>query len=388
MDHVPAIPLRFEDATSWMVQHGWRETSEGAAGWMWSNNQLNANVGVQRDLDADVDAQQSLVTRLARHHHLDQKLVSDAIATWQIDTAFLRAANEYVIADTIPLVAGATMLESARQMYRSAATAAIRLRANINGSYSKVGDEVLRDVRMGHTQRGSYIVPIHVRVGHAKKPDEPVIPGSETKEVVDAVESANRRTTRTFAQAIGSIEREVVRPDRAPRGEAIDRLVAHGVTREFVTAVTRTLDQSAVSSIDARFRWAGAQPAPRGVPGRVEIPAAAAPVLHEVIEELKNRRPPRQELYTGPVVVVAREPDESVTRFAIRTSSHGHPSLVEASTKEPLAVVTRWMNDRTIVQLRGTVTRTGAGLIIRTAEVALLDQMYPATDPWYDEPPF
>lgn len=375
--------LRLDDAQAWLTSNGWYSVSEGPGGWMWLNPDLNRRVGVVRNLSEDTQAQLGLVERIADAHQRPRDEVRNELQFWSIDVTYVRAANDIVVADTIPLDAGATMVDSARLMFRSAASAAMRLRPVINGGYSKVGDEVAKSVRMGHTIKGSYIIPVEVHVGEPddadsdEDTDEPVLSGWE--ESAPSVESLERRMTRTFAQAMTAVHREIVRADRLPRGEALLRLVSQGVTAEFVDAVGRVLEHKEVATLDTQFRWAQTQPAPRDVVEKVEIPHSAHDAIRRTGMALRSEKLPRRELFSGPVVRVAHEPGDRTTSFAIRTYRGNRQCRIEAVTKAPVSEVTRWMTNRTTIQISGTVERTSHGLFMpraKVAELAPLDESH------------
>lgn len=267
--------VRLDDANAWLARNGWQQASEGHGGWLWLNESLGGRVGVVRNLDRDEHAQDGLVSRLADAHSREVTDVRRELQFWGIDVTYVRAANDVVIADTIPLNAGATMVESARLMFRSAASAALRLRPVIKGGYSVIGDRVADSVRMGHTIKGSYIIPVEVRVGVGEPADEldtdtgqDPLTGWDTAATVESME---RRMTRTFAQAMAAVHAEIVQREKLPRGEALLHLVSQGVTAEFVDAVARVLDHSEVAQLDTTFQWAQAQPAPRDVSATVAI---------------------------------------------------------------------------------------------------------------------
>lgn len=380
MSEVGAV--RLDDTNAWLVANGWQQASEGRGGWMWLNKALDRHVGVVRNLSSDQQAQAGLVSRLADAHDRKASDVQRELQFWGIDVTYVRAANDVVIADTIPLNAGAAMTESARLMFRSAASAALRLRPVIKGGYSKAGDAVADSVRMGHTIKGSYIIPVEVRVGEAQPaeadedPEQEELPGLETAATVESLE---RRMTRTFAQAMAAVHEEIVQREKLPQGDALLRLVSQGVTAEFVDAVARVLDHSAVAQLDTTFQWAQAQPAPRDVRETVAIPSAAKDKIRRTGVELRSGKVPRTEVFTGPVVRVTHEPEESTTSFAIRTFRGGRLCRIEAVTTISVAEVTQWMRDGTTVQLQGAVQRSGGGLYIPKAKVSALvhlpDQM-------------
>ncbi|WP_151901674.1 hypothetical protein [Tsukamurella tyrosinosolvens] len=373
--------MRLSDTNAWLTAHGWHPATEGSGGWMWVNPPLERKIGVVRNLDDDVDAQGGLVRRLADAHGRAAGELRRELQFWGVDVTYVRAANDIVIADTIPLTAGATMTESTRLMFRSAASAAVRLRPVIKGGYSKIGDEVADTVRMGHTIKGSYIIPVEVRVGDPVPSDEELsdeqaqesITGFDT--AAPEVESMERRMTRTFAQAMAAVHQEIVASEKLPRGDALMRLVSQGVTAEFVDAVARVLDHSAVAKLDTTFAWAQSQAAPKDVLEKVEIPSEAHDKLRRTGTELRSGKVPRREVFTGPVVRVSHEPEDRTTGFAIRTVRGGRVCRIEAVTTLPTAEVTRWMNDGITVQLEGAVQRGSGGLYIPTASVSALVQL-------------
>lgn len=358
---------------SWMLQHGWNEVSEGAAGWMWKHTAAGEDarkIALARDLANDSVAFNGVVQRLAAEHGRPPTEVERALRMWGTDVTMLRAANDIVITDTIPLAAGAVMVESARLMYRSAATAAIRLRPEIGGGYSKVGDELSNAVRMGHTERGSYVIPVYVPLSDPKDVvdnDQP-FEGWERESIteVGTVESAERRMTRTFAQAMQAIHDHVLTPEHLPKTDEVMGLVSAGVTREFVSAITRVLAEAAVAEFETRFEWAPSQPAPASMTKSVSIPAAAEEKLTETVRILKQSKRREFNVMTGPIVTVSKFPDDPNVYATIKTVRGGHPCNVSAFLSGiPLKTVTEWMTSGETVQLQGVVERQVGGLVVR-----------------------
>jgi len=279
---------------SWMLQHGWSEISEGAAGWMWKHTAAGEGarkIAIARDLANDSAAFNGVVQRVAAEHGRPPTEVERALRMWGTDVTMLRAANDIVITDTIPLAAGAVMVESARLMYRSAA---IRLRPEIGGGYSKVGDELSNAVRMSHTERGSYVIPVYVPLSDPKDVvdnDQP-FEGWERESITEigTVESAERRMTCTRAQAMQAIHDHVLTSEHLPKTDDVMGLVSAGVTREFVSAITRVLAEAAVAEVETRFEWAPSQPAPASMTKSVSVPAAAEEKLTQTVRILKQSK--------------------------------------------------------------------------------------------------
>lgn len=358
---------------AWMLRNGWNEVSEGAAGWMWKRTAAGEDtrkIAIVRDLDNDNSAFNGVVQRLAAAHGTPTAEVERTLRMWGTDVTLLRAANDIVIAETIPLTAGAIMVESARLMYRCSATAAIRLRPEISGGYSKIGDELSDTVRMGHTERGSYVIPVYVKLSDPKEvvDNEQPFEGLERESIaaVETVESAERRMTRTFAQAMQAISDHVVTPEHLPRTDEVMGLVSAGVTREFVSAIARILAEDAVAEFETRFEWASSQPAPARIAKSVSIPAEAKEKLTETVRILKRSKQREFNVMTGPIVTVSKFPDDPTVYATIKTIRGGHPCNVTAFLPRiPLKTVTEWMTSGETVQLQGVVDRQGGGLVVR-----------------------
>jgi hypothetical protein len=362
-------------AQEWMRRRGWKEVSEGPAGTMWVNPMADDDrrVGVLRSLTPDSFQFRDLVERLSAVHSVPPEEIADSLKNWAVDVTYVSAANDVYITDSIPLTAGVTMLESVRLMFRSAATAAVRPRPAINGGFSKLGDAVADQVRMGHTIGGSYVIPVLVPVGIQEEPEGSIFTESDLS---TGFESIERRATRTFAQAFAAVHDEIVKPEESPSGEQLQRLITRGVTREFAAAIAKILTTEAVATLNTEFNWAPAQGEPAGTPEAVTITSEAAPKVKRVSERLRSVKRPSYEVFTGPVVVVAREPWEEPTRFAIRTVRNGKPCRVESITFAPLTDVLDWMNNGTIIQVSGNVTRQAGSLQIqKPREVTAFEEL-------------
>ncbi|MBF6278558.1 MULTISPECIES: hypothetical protein [Nocardia] len=358
---------------AWMLQHGWNEVSEGAAGWMWRRTAPGEDprkIALVRDLASDSVAFSGVVQRLAAAHGTPADEVERKLRWWDTDVTMLRAAKDIVIADTIPLTAGAVMVESARLMYRSSATAAVRLRSEISGGYSKFGDDISDTVRMGHTERGSYVIPVYVKLSDPEPVDDdeqPPLEGLERRSV-ETVESVERRMTRTFAQAMQAVHDHVVTPEHLPKADEVVGLVSAGVTREFVSATGRVLAEDAVAEFETRFEWASSQPTPARIAKSVSVPAAAKEKLTETVRLLKRSKRREFNVMTGPIVTVSKFPGDPIVYATIKTVRGGHPCNVTAFSRTPLKTVTEWMNTGETVQLQGVVDRGSSGLVVRNPE--------------------
>lgn len=347
---------------AYLVRSGWQEQSSGNAGTLWRSDS---------SFDADVIAVpfgtlqpgefewRSVVERIASHEHRSADEVATNITAQYTDITHLRAANDFVITGSIPLSAGASLVVSAKEMLRSSATTAQQARSQIAGNYSKIGDDLADQARLGHTIEGSYIIPVLMPLPEQEvdDPQTPQITGLDRERA--APEPAERRVMRTFAEALTAINRLVVQPAREPKSREIPDLVVAGVSREFVTALLRVVNEPAVSTFEATFVWAPATVGPSGIPVKVDIPAASSELLKRTARLLKTSRREVSQTITGPIVEVRHIPDDLFGEVAIQATRGGKPSEIRVRLRlDQIDQTYEWMRASRTVLVEGELVRT------------------------------
>ena len=112
-----------------------------------------------------------LIDRLGAYEQRPPETVAVSIEHYYIDVTRFRAANDFRIAGTIQLLAGVDLISSAYKMLRASATTARQPKSHIAGSFSLLGDKLVEEARLGHTEEGSYILPVLIMT--LSEPDEP-----------------------------------------------------------------------------------------------------------------------------------------------------------------------------------------------------------------------
>lgn len=318
------------DLVSFMSRTGWVPVSDGPAGTMWSHVHTKARIGVPAGIDRGSAEWQAVVDRLAATTNRDPQDVDFQVNHEHLDEALLRAANDELIADSIPLVAGQALVDSANKMLRSVATTARGPKANIGG-YLADGDRIYELARMGHTRRGSYLLPVMMPI----PAPEAVAAAQPTMQGFDFVEEPiQRRTMRTFAEALTAVSRLVVEPAVTPRPSVTGALVVAGVSRQFLDAVHALITQDAVRVFGVKFTWAGAVSAPRSPLGNVEIPKDAAPLIATAAVHIAQPTTEPVQSMTGPIVDWHREPAATNGWIGVQTARKGHEMVVRVDLEE------------------------------------------------------
>lgn len=271
----------------------------------------------------------------------------------------LRAANDIVIRGSIPLGAGVSLVSSAWSMLRAAATTSVRPRAHIGGNFSKRADELAETARLGHTQEGSYVIPILMPLSDPseERAKEPALTGLEIERV--SWEPSERRIMRTFAQALAAVDQTIVQPEHTPRVSQMQPAVIAGVSRELVSALHRIVSDESVASFEATFSWAQAVTAPASVPLQVRIPADAATRLGEAARRLKSSSYSPDEIITGPIVEVRHVPEDPFGEISVQTMRRGRMTEVRVRLSvDQLEPTFEWARRSRPVAVSGRIRRS------------------------------
>jgi hypothetical protein len=345
-----------DEAHRYLRRTGWESGDPGPSGALWRRD--GAVVAVPNEVVVGSLEWHGLVERVAAVERRRPADVALGIERELTDVAHLRAANDIVIRGSIPLQAGVSLVSSAWSMMRSSATTAQRLRAQINGSFSKIGDEILEDARLGHTQEGSYIIPVLMRHENPQPPP----PGQTPILGLDAEsapgETPQRRVMRTFAQALDAVERVIVTPERTPTASSLDAFVVAGGSRELLTAVHRVLTDESVGEFKASFSWAGSVPTPNRIPREVTLPSEASRRVESAARALRQPRVSPGETLTGVVVQLRDDLKEPFGEFALQTVRGGRQVEVRIRVQgDDRLRAHDWMRDHSTIVCQGQVRR-------------------------------
>lgn len=360
MGEVYTVPS-VADLRAYLRLRGWVEQAPGPAGVLWVKD--GVRVGVPSELDDDLA--RGVVERLARAEQRSPRAVADGVRYLRYDVTHLRAANDYRIVDKIPLDTASKIIASARAMLRATATTARWERAQIGGSYSKRGDDVVRDAFMGHTERGSFIIPVLVPIPEPAEPDIHQLtldhdPHDRAEVHSAPAEPFERRVVRTFAQSMQAVHDVVVEPARVPATDQMHELVYRGVSREFCVALANVLGESAVAEFETHVEWAPTVQAPTTMPQSITIDADAVDLVKAVAEKLRQHKITPRQVFSGTIVQLRHDHfDDPFGEIAISTVRRGRQS--EVRVRLPMARYREawdWHYAGRAVLVEGAVRRT------------------------------
>ncbi|MGM9467117.1 hypothetical protein [Streptomyces murinus] len=257
---------------------------------------------------------QILLADLARVEARDLTAVHDAVATVFNDVTDLRASHPSMSDGSIPLEAGYELFISAKRLRVASAAATIRRQGHFRNFPTRAREQA-REVRLGQTRRGSYIVPI---ISQARSPEDVYSPRQEHIEVGVEETLFDRRVTATMSRALGILE-DMAGAEREPTPSEITDSIGEGVSYELCTALSKVVNTDSVRSLDVSFNWSRVAAPPPGTPPRVEFNRAAIDIVDRVSAQLKTRVYTSRHLIYGIVTDLSRHPEDETGRVGVQT---------------------------------------------------------------------
>ncbi len=305
---------------------------------------------------------------LPRH----QRLADYASVVWQLIEVFAKAAEtdelslyrDLVTADrdvlrvrapdsetgSVNVSDGVTLMHGARDMLLSAACSLSNPQPLYRAGANKEAREYLRQVRMGQTEQGSFVITLL----------SPVVPPrmqlklmSDWTQDDDPIE---RRITRRLVGALTAI-REATEITIAGDTDAFFGAIEHGVSANLCEALVSVIEP--FREIDVTVTWARTCPAPQ-VRDVVRFAASDAPILREAARSFRSREPQLDRVLVGFVRMLRRGEAERDGTVTLLTSIGGRNQSVTTVLKQAdyeRAVLAH--KERASVVVKGDLERVG-----------------------------
>lgn len=353
-------------------KRGWSivRTSQSGGVDLWALPELRAEMYVPRDLRRGSFEANDVLERMAAAHQEHVRVIERSIDLVDFDVARFRVDNDSLGESSIPLEAAATVVGAAFGMIRAAATTARRPREAIGSNYSKLGDELAREARLGHTEVGSFVFPVLM---HVSAP-EPISHSTLSDIDYDSVppESSERRVMRTLAQSLATFERRVVQRGLEPQAADMTPVVIAGGSREIFAQLNRALGEPGVSWFETSFAWAPSEAIAGNAPERVMISAEARDLVSKTVKLLSRPQSEPIRVVTGPIIHIGHAPGDPYGEIAIQSPSPTGSRLARVDIRVRAAELTQlhhWMDTATTVVVQGAVERR-PGRPARLREIA------------------
>lgn len=281
------------ELAAYLRANGWRREADlHGKGSLWQihgsdGSEFDVTLPAKRDF-ADYALRMSEVLRtLAEVERRSQLDVLRDIETTTWDLVRIRAPNRDSENGTLPLDQAVAFVECSRDMLLAAACAAIDRRPFFAKRKPQLAMDYLGNVRMGQTERGSYVLTILSPVAPELHPAQgtlfPAVPEDPFE----------RSVTRTLMNALTALERAA--QDAAVVGNmtSLQSAVSEGVSANLCEAVIGLSAVSPGQGLDVQVSWSRTRPmSPEtATPSRVVLGNDSIPIIEEAARLFREFTP-------------------------------------------------------------------------------------------------
>jgi hypothetical protein len=300
------------DLAAYLRAKGWLEEGPlGDRGAVWrgrgiSGDEYEVLLPLDRRLrDYVARIGDALRTLEAAEERSQLEILSD-LTTASADTIRVPASPEHTADGSVPFDVGLRLVEGARDMMLAAACSAVERKAYYpTRKPQQAQDYVSRSLRLGQTERGSYVITVLSRLSPVLQPP---LPETEGAGIDDPFE---RQVTQTLAWGLAALH--VAAAEAAATGamRPFHEAVPRGVSGNLCDAVARMGEEIGTGVLDIRLSWAPVRPAPAHLPRQVVFTPDAVRVIGEAARVFRETTTVPEVQVDGHVVRLDRdEPGE------------------------------------------------------------------------------
>ena len=195
--------------------------------------------------------------------------------------------------------------------------------------------EYLRQMRLGQTEQGSYVITLH----------SPVVPPPMQMsfdfdpEDLQEDETVERRITRHLANVLKSA-RKAIEDTVGGKSDAFFDVVPDGVSANLCEALDTMIEP--FSAMDVSFVWARTRPQAREI---IHFSNDDAPILKEAARAFRQREPRLDEALVGFVNILTRAEDKEEGKIRLKTEIDGKDAIRECRS-QPVRIRPRHKSPR------------------------------------------
>jgi len=333
--------LQPPDIAAYLAVSGWQlEQQRGPAAEVWrlqSSAVRPTRLLLPRDPEyADYGARLDDALKLLRAlHEFTPEQLALRVAQTRADVLYVRA-DQSMMDGTIPLKQAENLVVGARKMLAATASSTVKPRAKIAGRRSQAVIDFLNDdLRMGHTQRGSFVITVLTRLDEPEVVDvspqdvqtvdqqPPGAPG-DTSEVSSAApdDDGDHRSESAVTQVVvPSFQRRVMntlntglqaasRATSAPSLPGLIDGITQGASADLYDALAAMTSYEGLRTLDLSFDWAPAERQVADLEREVLFTRDEIPQFRPASARLTQAPPIEHDSITGQVTRLERGTDD------------------------------------------------------------------------------
>jgi hypothetical protein len=366
-DPAALCALKPLEMAAYLRAMGWRkEVDLDGKGSLWlkaaaEGEEFDVTLPLKRDLGDYALRMGEVLGTLAEVERRSELEVLRDVMTTTADLVRVRAPSHSAENGTLPLDQAVSFVERSRDMMLSAACAALKKRAFYAKRKPQQAMDYLRQVRMGQTEQGSYVLTI-------LSPVPPELKAAQWELLpVEPVEPYERQVTRTLVEALAALDEAArgaaMNGDMAPFNAAVSR----GVSANLCDAVVGLSEVSAGEALDVQVSWSRTRPLEERALARVMIGSDSMPIIEEAARHFRETAPVEDFDVEGFVTRLARGPEAQEGDVTVEGIVEGQMRRVVMSLgPENYGHAVSAHNERLSVKCTGELVREGRGLRLQS----------------------
>ena len=242
-------------------------------------------------------------------------------------------------------------------MMLAAACSAITKRPYFATRKPAKATDYLSNVRMGQTERGSYVLTILSPVAPALVSDGELPLGLEPAEPYE------RQVTRTLAEGLAALEAAARQAASSGGMGAFEQAVRLGVSANLCEAIAGLSAVSPGEGLDVSVAWSRTRATGPGVPSRIVLGSDTIPLIQEAARRFKETAPLDDVELQGFVTRLSRGPADVSGEITLEGPIEGELRrvAVELTDKGVYALAVRAHEQRGRVACEGDLVKQGRG---------------------------
>jgi hypothetical protein len=300
------------EVREYLSRNNWNRAAAGDVAELWNHSEYPGFRMIVPLIESAPDFGKRLGLLTAELANLEDRPKDDItfdVATMFFDVINAEAKHSWLIRDSIPVDAGQRLFSAAYKLMEAAAGATIRRQGHFGHQMpTRARDHTKHRLRLGHTRRGSYILPIL----SLASPALPVVVEDEpTLDMAVEFSLFDRRVVATLSDALNALTAMVVNsPVEPTESEILDSIQA-GVSYEFCQAIENVTAISTVESFDVAMKWAPSTAPPANAIDVVAFPREASPIINRIADRLRDAPEIREDVIYGIVKKLERSDDST-----------------------------------------------------------------------------
>ncbi|MBF0552339.1 MAG: hypothetical protein HQK60_17640 [Deltaproteobacteria bacterium] len=351
------------EAAFYLKATGWQQTKLNHGNYsIWhntdpQNEEYEIALVMSKDRSDFVLSMSEMLKVLEAFEQRSQMEIYNDLMVTSTDVIRVRLGSGEAAEDTIPFEEGVQSVEKARELILAAACAAVQPRPVFPKRKPDRAMDYLRKIRLGQTERGSYVLTIYSRV-------PPRLGQLDSFEDEPPFE---RRVTKTLIRSLIATKCAAEKANIDEDVQAFRNAVPDGVSANLCEALVGLVDfHETQRSVEVSLTWSRSRPEPMNIPNKVVVPTDYVPILAEVVRIFKESEPQEDFQLIGQVVKLERDSQSPVGKVTIQgwVEEKARRITLELDGSD-YDIAVKAHTDRVNFSCNGILIREGSALVLK-----------------------